>query len=371
MNRNIGEDESAADVLTELTSRAEIWAGQAGAFDSGPLRTQVEQALERPVRAGEPVHTVLEEIVGKLTSVLKARDVDKAALTPAGGEHAVPAPDAPVGPARTQEEAAEARTQSELHAAVESVLARKIEPGEQPPEILAELAARLQPAIESVGVRYPALLSNLLSKIPGDFRWLATLLVPLVLGGGSGFMIPSSYKQQYVQAQDELKQNQDKQSKLIGDLAAKTAEISDLGKDNVRLRDLNAQMTALDGQLEQSNQKTSELQNNLVAARGMVSSLRPFADRGFVRWQGEGGGDLQFLPSPTRVGNPKPGNIVEGKFPDRFAGRHCVIVEVVGDVDRAEGLRDKPCSQMIKIKGKTNDRQSKQALIVWRVGSGN
>jgi hypothetical protein len=374
MNRNIGEDESADEVLTELTARAEVWAAQAGALESGPLRAQLEQTLQRPVPAGEPVHSVLQELVGKVRSAFETRDAATAALArDRANALAVPAPQIPIGnKPQSPEEAAKAATQSELHAEVENVLARKIQPGEQAPEILAELAAKLQPVVNSaIGVQFPSILSKVLGMVPKDFQWLVALLVPLLMGGGSMLMIPSSYKQQYLETQSKLKQAQDKQSQLIADSASKPAEIPDLSKDNDKIRDLNAQIIALGGQLEQSNQKTAELKNELVAARGTASSVRPFADRGFVRWQGDGGGSLQFLPDPNRPNNQKAGNIVEGKFPDTFAGRHCIIVEVVGDVNKPEALRDKPCSQPIQINGKPNDRRPKQALLVWRQGPGN
>lgn len=323
---------------------------------SKAFRSEVGLLLGRSIAESESAEKILAEVIAHF----KDSDRQVQPTTP-------PSPVAPVSPPTPEASHAPPPQpplpHTELFNAIANKLERYIQPGEKPTDILSELEAKLKTVVPAANhVEFPTFASKLLTFLPKNLRWIVAMALPLVLGGGSGYYMKPNPQKVVTPVQSVVKPADDQISRLNADLAAKSAEIGQLSKDNSELQSkLNLQKKTHEGQLAESHKKTVLLENNLGVTKKMVASLLPFARQGFIRWQGPGGGDLRFLPVPTR------GDITGGKFPDPFVGSDCRIVEVAGDVNDPKSLSNKPCSQTISIKG----GRDKKVVVAWRQGAGN
>ncbi len=196
------------------------------------------------------------------------------------------------------------------------------------------------PQASPTGVAFPSPVGKILNVVPEKFKWIATLVLPLIIGGGSGFMLTPSNKEPLAHAQAAATQGQDQASKSSAELAAKAAEVAHLTTDNIGLRaNLSGQAKALDTQLEaahranatleQANAKLDQnvkdltqnvksLQQNLATTKNTADALRPFASRGFVEWKGYGG-QVTFTPCQPRQHHRR--RLPRPRLRDRGRGR--------------------------------------------------
>ena len=241
---------------------------------------------------------------------------------------------------------------------MENLLDFKIQAGEQT-KVLDGLAEKFQLRPAASDVSFPAIVSKVLTYLPGNFRWVAAMLVPFVIGGGSGFLSKPDQKKELVETQVEKKRVEERAKKTSEDLNSLTNEIEHLSEDNRNLRkSLSSDQWKIDQKLEESHEKIKTLQESLAAASVKLNSLRALATHGYVEWHGTGGGALSF----TAESGATQGEIAEGSFPKG----NCEIVEInSSDVDKPQSLKGQPCFQTsILIKGKPRD--NKKVRIVWR-----
>jgi hypothetical protein len=332
-----------------------------------PLRDQMAAVVGRPIGPNETAVDLLRELV----TVASARSV-VAAGAAAGDPRGIDARPPTLQP--------DARVQAE------HLLDRPIAPDEKPRDVLAEAVARLRsleqslvgaaapppgapvsgtaPATGAPAVPFPAMVSKLLNFIPRNFQWLAALVAPLLLGGGSAYFAMPARGSDLAKTQNELQQVQNQKTKAEEELASKTknltvqtTELTHLREDNERLRaNLSQQGKSQDTEMEKAHKKNTDLETKLADAQNSMAMLRPFAEQGFVEWEGVGSGTVTFNPSPSR------GRIIEGAFPtDR-----CFIADVPGQSDLPSNLGRIPCSNFaLNIKG-AKANENRRVKILWR-----
>lgn len=304
INREIAVSEPPVPVLVELASKAAALA-DVGSVPRQALRVQIEQALGRPIGPSEPTAVLIEQLIAKTASLSNQPvSTDKTSLGDLTTSH----------------------------------------------------------------VKFPALVASALKFVPDNFKWVAALALPLLLGGGSGFMFSPTYKPEASTAEIALSQARSEITNLNAALAAETSKTAQLTQESARVRQEQSDQTkALNTPLEQLRNKNADLQKNvqdlqqklraipglqqnLAAANVTIESLRPFTYRGFAEWKGNGAGRVTFSPIPDR-------GTLEGMPPD---GK-CTVVDVIG----AELLRDRDCTNFAinLARGRQND---KRVLIVWQ-----
>ena len=332
LNRRFAEHESAPEILAALIPHAEELAGRSVPPEMEGARTQLGQALGRQINQSESLVSLVEE----LNSKLKTAQIPPV-LNPPPLAH------------------------SEIHSLIENLLGQKIQAGDQA-KVLQGLAEKFQVGPAAPDVSFPVIVSKVLTYLPSNFRWVAAMVVPFVIGGGSGFLSKPDQKKQLVETQIAQKSAEDRAKKSSEDLISLSNEIEHLSEDNRNLRkSLSSEQWNIDQKLEESHQKIKMLQENLVATNAKSNSLRALATRGFVDWHGTGGGALSF----TAESGPTRGEITEGVFPKG----NCEIVEInSSDVDKPQSFKGQSCFQQIpfQIKGRPGDNKDKRVLIVWR-----
>ena len=250
-------------------------------------------------------------------------------------------------------------SQAEIHNHVEELVGRKIQDGEQAKNVFTELLEKLG-VVTPDHVKFPTVASKLLAYLPGNFRWLAAVVVPMVIGGGSGYIASPDQKKELAGTNIKLSEIMTQKAGLTAELEKRTLELTKSTDETQKLRSsLDADKTVVVQQLAEAREKINAQNDSLEAAKKNANALRRFASRGFVEWRG-GGGDLLFSANGGASSGTKEGTFPESK---------CEIVEVIGDVQKAQEQKGTDCFHVMKVKGKPSD--DKKVLIVWKQKSGN
>jgi hypothetical protein len=240
--------------------------------------------------------------------------------------------------------------------------------------VISVLLAALRGCESAPSISVPTAVSKMLGPLPQRFQWLATLLVPLLLGAGAGLpvwhaffggeRITTEQLNQKVEAQAktrinrvraeadaQIRSNEDKMKSEAESRATKVLEQAKAEPDGeVKISQLAALNTELNQRIDagsRENQSLKDQIHNLSAARAPARS-------GFVVWRGSRKG-MVFITDDENKG-------LEGTLP---AGP-CLIEEVFGEhIDRknAKGATCRGFSFMVTKNSPTT------AYILWRTGT--
>jgi hypothetical protein len=250
--------------------------------------------------------------------------------------------------------------------ALEQHFARQIFPGESAAPLISQLlqdASRATTGAAEANAPFtipvPAALAKIMSPLPHQFKWLATLLAPLVMSGGLG--IPmwmhsvngvqaklDDAKHQIVKLQrkseidDQLKTLEPKQPQSPPPAAEESKAANELPTQNQSLVTKNNDLVKANKKLEQE----VRAQQNQIA---QVKNATPKS--GYVVWQSSGGSKVNFQ------GGPDAGFILDGAFPPG----PCRVQSVFGDHLNAKKAMGADCHNFaFEVKSKTT------IYILWR-----
>lgn len=334
------------NVISTLTDRATALAGDAALHDLTPINAQLSQVLGREVRPNESALVIVEALIGKLKSVPVAPVADPVT------------PSIPIG---LRDNAAAVLQQPNLE-------------GKSAADLISMLTDHAKALKDQVAhhdvtppdqVKFPAVASKLLHYLPVKSRWIATLVAPLLIGGGTGFFTPKD-QTELVETKTKLVATAEQLNKTKINLDTQTTQVDTL-KDEIRRleRSLGSDASALNIQVHDLQGQVKFHQQRGEAANAKANQLGAFARYGFLEWRHVGGGPLSFSPT----GQPSRGRVTEGIFPSG----NCEIVDVISsDLEKPQLLKGSNCfgPSTFKIKGSPRDTNDKRVLIVWRQVSG-